>query len=544
MNQPFIPGILIFCILLMILPVSGEAANISSPDEGGTPQNPPVPPGNPRILGPPPGDRNLTPAGDLPRDRAFMAEPSGSAGPWMYSNPLADRGGIGETLTPLTRVFLSTVMMMVILLLVILTGLRIGRTYHYDCCEKTRRWAGIGHLLSAGLIAIPIWIIWTIRTGTVDPFFLDTMYGLSGILFYLLLSSLTQGISMMSSRPVPPLYHIHILFVFLAISLILMGRIPFFPPLPNTILAITAVFLPGAVLSLISIQITRKRENTNERDPAVTLSHPLSITTTGRSSSFPDLLLTRYRDVSLIGTGGVAVVYRATRIADGHEVAVKIPFSADEISGKTFFNEMSVWQHLHHPYIVKISDQNIFPVPFVEMEYLPGSLRDITLPVPPDRAVAIISDIASAVAYAHKNGVIHRDIKPGNVLISDDGTAKLTDWGLSRSISRSDETTNTSFSLYYATPEQLAPDLYGSGDERTDIYQIGILLYELICGHPPYRNPGVGELFMAIRKNRYPLPSEISSSLAPFDAVIIRALKASPDERFSSVEAFLACLKK
>ena len=144
--------------------------------------------------------------------------------------------------------------------------------------------------------------------------------------------------------------------------------------------------------------------------------------------------------------------------------------------------------------------------------------------------------------YAHENGVIHRDIKPGNVLIADDGTVKLTDWGLSRLIERDDDTRNTSFSLFYASPEQLSPEKYGNGDQRTDIYQLGILLYELICGTPPYGTSNIGELFTRIQKNEYILPSEVNSALKFCDEIVSRSLQADPNLRYQNVKEFIAMI--
>jgi len=448
-------------------------------------------------------------------------------------------------ISPLMQVLLSIGIFVVILVLVTVAGMRIGASYQFESCEKTRQWIGVGQVLCSLLIVTAVWLIFTSQYGNArsDPYFLSTLYAFVGIQVYLAVSSLIQAISIFKNRPVPPVYHIHILFVFIAISLVLMSRVPFFPPLPTTILAISIFFLPGAVLSLMTSQIIRRTIDFRGFDPSLTLTRNQSVIHTEITSSFPESLRMRYQDVSIIGSGGVAVVYRAVRIRDGKQVALKIPFSPDEASGKTFLNEMSVWRDLHHPSIVAIYDQNIFPIPYVEMEYMNRSLRDVTYPVSPERAISIIGDIASALRYAHEKGVIHRDIKPGNVLLTEDGRAKLADWGLSRSLHHTEDTKNTSFSLFYATPEQLAPDMYGNGDQRTDIYQLGVLLYELICGEPPYVRPGIGEIFMAIQKNQYRLPSGCNESFARFDPLIKKSLKADPAERFTSVEEFIACLE-
>ncbi|HWQ65046.1 MAG TPA: serine/threonine-protein kinase [Methanospirillum sp.] len=476
---------------------------------------------------------------------------SGSEGPRLFIPSWEERNNPEPSpyqsllISPLLQMLLSVGISLVILILVTVAGLRIGASYQYEACEKTRKWIGVGQVACTLLIIISVWLIFTTQynNARTDPYFLSTLYAFLGVQVYLAVSSLIQAISIFKDRPIPPVYHIHILFVFIAISLVLMSRVPFFPPLPTSILAISIFFLPGAVLSLMTSQIIRRTADIGGFDPSLTLTRNQSIIHTEITSSFPEALRMRYQDVSIIGSGGVAVVYRAVRVRDGKLVALKIPFSPDEASGKTFLNEMAVWRELHHPSIVSIYDQNIFPIPYVEMEYMSRSLRDVTYPVAPDRAISIIGDIASALLYAHGKGVIHRDIKPGNVLLNGEGRAKLADWGLSRSLHRAEDTKNTSFSLFYATPEQLAPDMYGSGDQRTDIYQLGVLLYELLCGEPPYVKPGIGEIFIAIQKNQYRLPSECTESLRRFDPLIKKALKADPAERFESIEEFIACLE-
>lgn len=474
-----------------------------------------------------------------------MNQTDGSFGfsPWSQQKT----GGptqAAAALPPLYQLLFSVGTMLVIFTLVTIAGLRIGTSYQFESCEKTRRWIGIGHLISSLIIACTFWYFYQILSSdTADPGMVSTIYAFLGVQVYLFLSSALQAISIFRDRPLPPIYHIHILFVFIAISLMLMSRAPFIPPLSLAIPVITTTYLPGAILSLLTSQTIRRFSDSSQSDSHMTMTYTNSQIRTEIASSFPDALRLRYESISIVGSGGVAIVYHAIRTDTGKEVALKIPYSADETTGRTFLNELSIWRDLHHPCIVEVYDQNIFPVPFVEMEYLSRTLRDMTYPIAPARAVAIITDIGSALMYAHEKGVVHRDIKPGNVLLTGDGRAKLTDWGLSRSLFRADETKNTSFSLFYATPEQLAPDLYGSGDQRTDLYQLGVLLYEMLCGEPPYTKSGVGDIFMAIQQNRYRLPSSYHQSLAGFDPIIMRSLRAQPAERYSSVEEFMDDVK-
>ena len=459
-------------------------------------------------------------------------------------DPFFERRDISRTenpipaLSPLETTILSVGTTILTLFLVSFIGLKIGTGFCYESCDRTRRWLALGHIFSGILIAGSVFL--SIYPVAEDFGTVSSMHALIGVQIYLILSSGIQALSLLKSRLIPPVHYVHVLFVFIAISMIMMTRNPFSPPLPVTILTISVIYVPGAVFALITSQIIRR--TLTPRDYGYqdqTISHSLPYGELNIPATFPERLLKKYKDISTIGSGGVAVVYRAVRIEDEEVVAVKIPFSLDEISGKTFLNEMSIWRDLHHENIVTVYDQNIFPVAYVEMEYLSHSVRDLTYPVTQGKAISIISDIAGALKYAHEAGIIHRDIKPGNVLLTDEGRAKLTDWGLSRSLNRTDETRNTSFSLYYASPEQLAPEIYGNGDQRTDIYQLGVLFYELICGEPPYVKHGIGEIFSAIQKNLYRLPSDYSPSLLRYDQIIGRCMKADPNERYESITAFL-----
>ncbi|MBN1194077.1 MAG: serine/threonine protein kinase [Methanomicrobiaceae archaeon] len=156
----------------------------------------------------------------------------------------------------------------------------------------------------------------------------------------------------------------------------------------------------------------------------------------------------------------------------------------------------------------------------------------------------IVLGIARGLAHAHANGVIHRDIKPQNILLSDDGTPKLTDRDLGKIPDNGmKETSIPGFSLKYAAAEQIVQNTYGKTDERCDIYQVGIVLYELLTG--ALANPGYGgcvEVSAAILHDIPAPPSSIRSDLAPCDPIIQKCIEKEPENRYRSFEEVIADL--
>ncbi|ADN37373.1 serine/threonine protein kinase [Methanolacinia petrolearia DSM 11571] len=256
------------------------------------------------------------------------------------------------------------------------------------------------------------------------------------------------------------------------------------------------------------------------------------------SSYFPESLHDKYSDVEFIGKGGIARVFKAKRRKDGVVVAVKVPINFDETTGRLFLKEMRIWEGLEHPNIAKLHSVNIFPVPYVEMEYLETPLSAVEKPLPPVESLRIIYDVAEGLSYAHSRGIIHRDIKPQNIMLSADKTAKITDWGLGKIMSDGNETTIIGFSLNYAAPEQVAPKTFGYPDERTDIYQLGIVFYELITGKKPFSGSGVAEVTDEILHLQPVVPSKAGARDDLFDDVVMKCLNKNQDERFSSVDEF------
>lgn len=262
------------------------------------------------------------------------------------------------------------------------------------------------------------------------------------------------------------------------------------------------------------------------------------------SSYFPESLHDKYSDVEFIGKGGLARVFKARRRKDGVLVAVKVPINFDEITGRLFLKEMRIWEGLEHPNIAKLYSVNIFPVPYVEMEYLETPLAAVEKPLSAGEAVKIIYEVAEGLGYAHSRGIIHRDIKPQNIMLTSGRTAKITDWGLGKIMSDGNETTVVGFSLNYAAPEQVAPSTFGHPDERTDIYQLGIVFYELITGRKPFSGSGVAEVTDEILHKQPVPPSDAGVEDDLFDEIVMRCLEKKPEDRFSSVEEFRKSLEK
>ncbi len=247
-------------------------------------------------------------------------------------------------------------------------------------------------------------------------------------------------------------------------------------------------------------------------------------------TDFPTELAETYAEVEQIGKGGFARVFKARR-RDGKKVAVKVPLSLDEATGKSFIKEIQNWTRFDHPNIVKVQDYNIMPVPFFELELCDSSLDDMKKPLEPEKAAWLIFNICEGLKYAHSQGVIHRDLKPQNILLKD-GMPKISDWGLSKVMAESSSRSAlASFTLTYAAPEQISG---GKKDESTDIWQIGVILYELVTGKIPFKGENISEIAMAIVTSQPVSPSSLNPEAESLEPVITRCLKKDRTERYES----------
>ena len=244
----------------------------------------------------------------------------------------------------------------------------------------------------------------------------------------------------------------------------------------------------------------------------------------------PPELSDHYTESEFIGKGGFARVFKAKR-KDGKLVAVKIPISMDAVTGKSFIAEMQNWTKLSHPNIVKLYDFNIMPMPYFEEELCDSALAELKKPIECEEAAWILFNVCEGLKFAHENKIIHRDLKPQNILLKN-GTPKISDWGLSRIVSESTSTTATAFTPYYAAPEQINNR---AKDERTDIWQIGVILYEFITGEMPFRGDSMIDIAMNIATKDPKSPVEINPETKVLESVVMKCLQKDPAKRYQSV---------
>ena len=259
----------------------------------------------------------------------------------------------------------------------------------------------------------------------------------------------------------------------------------------------------------------------------------------------------RYEIQEKIGTGGMAVVYRGRDLKLERNVTVKVlkeEFTQEEDFKSRFTTEARSAAKLSHPNIVNVydvgEDNGIY---YIVMEYIHGdTLKQVikeNAPLDEVVALSIAIQMVAALANAHKNGVVHRDIKPENILISVDGTIKITDFGIARAadVSTITMTTNAVGSVYYFSPEQARG---GYVDEKSDIYSIGITMFEMLTGHVPF--DGSNSVAIALKHLNSEMPDIRQYNPNVSDAVISIINKAAAkkkDDRYDSSEDLLSDLK-
>jgi serine/threonine-protein kinase len=257
----------------------------------------------------------------------------------------------------------------------------------------------------------------------------------------------------------------------------------------------------------------------------------------------------RYRITGRIGSGGMADVYCADDMHLGREVAIKIlhrRFAQDEEFVERFRREASAAAGLQHPNVVGVYDRGSHDGTwYIAMERLKGrTLKQLIAedgPVDQLRAIDLMIQILQAAGFAHRRGVVHRDFKPHNVIVADDDSLKVTDFGIARAgASEMTETGSIMGTAQYLSPEQAQGQRV---DARSDLYSIGITLFELLTGHVPF----AGDSAVSIALKHVSEPAPPVSSDRPevhpvLDAIVARALVKDPSGRFQSAEEFVLAL--
>jgi eukaryotic-like serine/threonine-protein kinase len=272
----------------------------------------------------------------------------------------------------------------------------------------------------------------------------------------------------------------------------------------------------------------------------------------------PRLLGGRYELDGVVGRGGMAEVYRARDIRLDRIVAIKTlraDLARDQIFQARFRREAQSAASLNHPTIVAVYDTGEdmstgVPVPYIVMEYVDGrTVRDLLQEghrLLPERLLEIIDGVLRALDYSHQAGIVHRDIKPGNVMVTRNGDIKVMDFGIARAMSDA-QATMTQTAQVIGTAQYLSPEQARGErvDSRSDLYSTGCLLYELLTGRPPFTGDSpVAIAYQHVRENPVP-PSRVDPDVPPWaDAIVLKAMAKSPADRYQTAGDMRADLQR
>ncbi|MEU4339737.1 Stk1 family PASTA domain-containing Ser/Thr kinase [Nocardia sp. NPDC023852] len=270
----------------------------------------------------------------------------------------------------------------------------------------------------------------------------------------------------------------------------------------------------------------------------------------------PKNLSSRYELGEIIGFGGMSEVHKARDLRLSRDVAIKV-LRADLARDPTFYlrfkREAQNAAALNHPAIVAVYDTGEAevdggPLPYIVMEYVDGdTLRDIVRgkgPLPPRRAMEVVADVCAALDFSHKAGIVHRDMKPANIMINRAGAVKVMDFGIARAIADSSnpmtQTAAVIGTAQYLSPEQARGETV---DARSDVYSVGCVLFEILTGEPPFTGDSpVAVAYQHVREDPR-LPSHVYSSVPrELDSVVLKAMSKNPANRYQTAAEMRADL--
>lgn len=261
------------------------------------------------------------------------------------------------------------------------------------------------------------------------------------------------------------------------------------------------------------------------------------------ADTVPEVLADRYEIDSVVGEGGMAKVFRGTDNVLGRTVAVKVlgsQFARDETSVTRFRREAQSAASLNHPNVVSVYDTGSDDgVHWIVMEYLEGrTLKEVIGdegPLDPERATTIARDVALALSTAHERGLVHRDVKPANIMITPSGETKVMDFGIARAVTSTGDPTLTRTGFVMGTAAYLSPEQAEGKpvDARSDIYSLGCVVYEMLAARPPFH----GDSPVAVASKHLSEEAEPISRFNPtvppqVEEVVARAMRKNPDQRY------------
>ena len=263
----------------------------------------------------------------------------------------------------------------------------------------------------------------------------------------------------------------------------------------------------------------------------------------------------RYEIVQRVGRGGMADVFLARDVLLDRPVAVKVLFpeyATDPAFVERFRREAQAAANLNHPNIVSVYDWGrVGNTYFMAMEYVEGrTLADILRSdqaLTSAQAADIASEVASALSFAHRNGVVHRDVKPANILIGSTGVVKVADFGIARAVDTAQEANLTQTGAVMGTATYFSPEQAQGGqpDPRSDVYSLGIVLYEMVAGAPPFLGENaVGVAYKQVHDQPRPLNQIVLDIPRAFEAIVAKCLAKDPSIRYQSADALRDDLRR